>query len=244
MAALPILIEVETKELVKLLVIDDEQASAESLKTRFEDLGYSVDIAESPERAKELLRTTKYQLIICDQLFDAPEITGDEFFLENESLIGNAKKIIITGQGLDRIGRRQELEKMGVPMFKKGKHTIDELKKIAGQALEEQRENLSSQLREAVPSILQKRGDLEPRSEEQWNYQRAIPLLKASEELLVDWLRSRQDPDRKGIFYAGQEFSPGMLISEIEHHTEVGEKYLGMYLAFLKHVVKSREVAS
>ena len=53
---------------VRILVVEDERHLADSIARRFEEEGYSVDIARDGEEGYQLALSKKYQLIILDLL--------------------------------------------------------------------------------------------------------------------------------------------------------------------------------
>jgi DNA-binding NtrC family response regulator len=223
-------VEVPARELLKVLLIDDEPSVRETQKQNLERLGFCVDVAKDPGAAKALLARANYQLIIVDVVFDDYPIEGDQFILENEELLHRASKVIITGKEVERIQRREELVRKGVLILKKGQGAFDEtLERVAAEKLEEEKNHLVTRIQEAVPSIV-KNEKAQPEAP-----QGATILANKAQEILVDWLKARKDPERKGIFYAGKEFSPNMLVEEIEKRSDVGLAYEDMFLDLVKH---------
>ena len=58
----------------KILIVEDENSLAETLKMRFEGSGYSVDIASDGQEALTKVRADKPNLILLDIML--PKIDG------------------------------------------------------------------------------------------------------------------------------------------------------------------------
>lgn len=63
---------------VKLLVIDDEKAILEMLRSRLTRIGFIVDVAESAAEGIKKIHNTSYDLILTD--IRMPGMSGDDFF--------------------------------------------------------------------------------------------------------------------------------------------------------------------
>lgn len=66
--------------MINILVVEDEKKVSALIQQGLEEVGYSVDTAESPNLARQLLRSKKFDLIILDVML--PEMTGIEFAKE------------------------------------------------------------------------------------------------------------------------------------------------------------------
>ncbi len=62
----------------KILIIDDDISSRESLKSYFEDEGYKVNTAKDGIDALEIMKRFSPDLIICD--VKMPKLGGEELF--------------------------------------------------------------------------------------------------------------------------------------------------------------------
>ncbi|MCX7833085.1 MAG: response regulator [Ignavibacteria bacterium] len=62
----------------KILIIDDDLSSRESLKTYFEDEGYRVNTAKNGVDALEIMKRFVPDLIICD--IKMPKLGGEELY--------------------------------------------------------------------------------------------------------------------------------------------------------------------
>jgi len=70
----------------KILIVDDDKSSRESLKSYFEDKGYKVCVAKDGVDALEIMKRISPDLIICD--LKMPKLGGEELFY-----VLNGKKI-------------------------------------------------------------------------------------------------------------------------------------------------------
>lgn len=238
------LVPVPRSQLVRLLLIENEPEVARTLKGRFESVGCTVDIAEFPDQARTFLDTEVYQIIVTDQGFGVMGPNGDQFILENENLMGKARKIVITGNALEAIGRQAELKEKGIPIFEKGEvDFLEKLKAVIREAFNERKEAVSSRLREMVSLAFQEKaissGPL-PKSEVINEDDTGLRLLleKLQEMVISAFKRDGEDGDRQGIFYAGQELSPNELIDQIRRGTLVGRAHVDMFLNLVKHALE------
>jgi CheY-like chemotaxis protein len=211
MATARVILPVPKNQLMRILVVDDELPVAEEVRDILADAGYAVDIAASPDEGVDKLANSNYQLVISDQLFEKTQTRGDDFLIQNESLMPNAKRVIMTGQSLEGIKRRVELKQRGVPILVKGEEKMfDEIKDIADQKLEEEKHTLATLLTNAVP------------------------VLEKAEQVLISWLETKAEPDKRGLFYGGRSYSPNMLIREIAERTDVGRAFLDMFFDLIQ----------
>jgi CheY-like chemotaxis protein len=121
---------------LRILLVEDDPMAAGFLKEILEELGYSVVVTDSPADADKLLMDGEFEMVVSDSQFpDDPG--GDSFLLDNTDLIGGASRVLITGQDLDQIARRKELEKHGIPVLQKGDDRFwYELENLAQQKIE------------------------------------------------------------------------------------------------------------
>jgi PAS domain S-box-containing protein len=102
----------------KILVVDDEAFILEIMRELLETLGYDVDIAESGNKAIELLHQhpNKYDLVITDQVM--PKMTGMQLFKKINSLRPGMPVILCTGLTMQAKGDQPEAEKTPTILFK------------------------------------------------------------------------------------------------------------------------------
>lgn len=99
----------------KILVADDDPASAELLTYFLGSRGYEVATAPDGNRALEMGTSGKYQLVILDvhmPTYDGVEVLQ---FLRKRYLLHPIKVIVLTGDLSD--GVREALEKKGIDSF-------------------------------------------------------------------------------------------------------------------------------
>jgi CheY-like chemotaxis protein len=234
MATAPVIdIQIPMKEMLRILVIEDDPELGKALAALMEEWGYTADLAEDIPHAEDLLCDNAYQMVIADVVFENGTVEGDEFVLMHEHLMRGAQRVCMTGKGFDRVHRKSELDRLGVPVLKKGdQNFLVELRRVADGKLEERKRHLSAQMRDmlssrrtSTDSIIES-GPLYPRS--------ATMLYKKAEGILLDWLGSKESLDKKGLYYAGTLYSPQMLIDEIEEGTPVGNAHVDMFLDLIK----------
>ena len=69
--------------MTSILLVEDERKVSAFINQGLVEVGYSVSIAESPSRARELLKEKKFDLLILDVML--PEMSGIEFAKEIRS---------------------------------------------------------------------------------------------------------------------------------------------------------------
>ncbi len=84
------------KKIGAILVVDDERSIRNTLKDILEFEGYKVDFAEDGEMALEQVKSTNYDLVLCD--IKMPKIDGIEF-LSKATEFADVPIIMISGHG-------------------------------------------------------------------------------------------------------------------------------------------------
>ena len=69
--------------MINILVVEDEKKVSALIQQGLQEVGYSVSTAETPNIARELMRTSKFDLVILDVML--PELSGMEFAKELRS---------------------------------------------------------------------------------------------------------------------------------------------------------------
>lgn len=82
---------------VRILVVDDEQTIADSLKQNFAEEGYSVDIAATGAAAIELFDQGGHHVTICD--LQLPDIDGLEVLRHIKDTRPTTEVIVVTAHG-------------------------------------------------------------------------------------------------------------------------------------------------
>ena len=234
-------IEVPTRDLVRVLVIDDESSITDSWQRLFEDDGYSVDTAAHPDEALSLLKHERYDVVVSDISFDNTLTTGDELIANNKKLMGDASVVAITAYGKDQVKRLKDLTDMGVPVLEKGKGD-DELERIVQEKLEDRQREIAALAQESLKPILQEalsgnNEALEIRTV------KADPagheyLLNQVRGMLTDWFRTRRNPNARTIVYGGRTFSANELACEVEEGTEIGLEHMETMIDLFKECLR------
>ena len=93
----------------RILVIEDEAAAREALKSLLDEEGYTVATAESGKRGLEQLSAFHPDTVVCD--FYLPDIDGLQVIRAVRSLSGGITVIVITagcgGEEAERTLRRE-----------------------------------------------------------------------------------------------------------------------------------------
>jgi two-component system response regulator PilR (NtrC family) len=118
----------------KLLIVDDEAAYREVLKTIFEDEGYTVATAKDGRAALAHLKTHKCNLIVSDVRM--PDIDGIALLKEARETHPDVGVVLMTAFGT--ITTAREAFKLGADDFIQKPFNNDELKVIVKRAIEKQ----------------------------------------------------------------------------------------------------------
>jgi two-component system response regulator ArlR len=89
--------------MIKIAVIEDDQAISQMYRFKFEALGYDVQTAENGRLGLELTENMKPDIVLLDLMM--PEMNGDEMLskLRKTSWGKNIKVIILTNMGEQEI---------------------------------------------------------------------------------------------------------------------------------------------
>ena len=89
--------------MVKIAIVEDDQAIAQMYRFKFETEGYTVETAENGALGLELARTMKPDIILLDLMM--PEMNGDEMLekLRETAWGKNIKVVILTNKGEQEI---------------------------------------------------------------------------------------------------------------------------------------------
>jgi DNA-binding response OmpR family regulator len=100
---------------IKIAIIEDDQAIAQMYRLKFESEGYDVETAENGVLGLELIQTINPDIILLDIMM--PQMTGDEMLekLRATSWGKDIKVIIITNMGEQEAPA--SLKKLGVSSF-------------------------------------------------------------------------------------------------------------------------------
>jgi len=160
------------KDKLRLLIVDDEEASRYGMRRALTTFGYNVSEAESAEAARILIKQQEPDLMLLD--VNLPGISGLELLKElqeantsdnsEDGTEGGPLVIIITAHGSERMA--VEAVKSGAYDYLSKPFELDELRlvvKNAAETIELRRENLS--LRRRIEVEASQRGALIGNSE-------------------------------------------------------------------------------
>ena len=83
---------------IKILLVDDDAFLRDMYATKFSEIGHTVDVAETAERALTKLREHEYDAVLMDMIM--PGMNGVELLthLKNEKLGGDPICIMLSNQ--------------------------------------------------------------------------------------------------------------------------------------------------
>lgn len=83
--------------MAKILIVEDDQELAESLKIWLPTQGYHVEHVSSGKDALQLLENFRYDLVLLD--WNLPDASGDDICKQYRRLGGTTQIIFVTGEG-------------------------------------------------------------------------------------------------------------------------------------------------
>ena len=117
---------------VRILIVDDEQLIADSLKQHLGDEGYSVDTAATGAEAIERFDQGGHHLAICD--LQLPDLDGLEVLRHMKEARPTTEVIVVTGYG--SVQRAVEATKAGAFYFVEKPFDFEELQPLVEKAIE------------------------------------------------------------------------------------------------------------
>lgn len=206
---------IEPKSIMKVLVIEDEEAQRNRISKSIENLGFAVDAVASPKQAAMLIEDNKYQLIVVDIRFDAPNISGDEFVKKNLDILATGKRVAFTGY-------IEDIPEENISLFdeiiKKGKLGT-ELYEFAKDAYEDRKKFIAEEIKK---NLLK---DKEKVSQEWLD----------SKDKLIETLKNTEKRDEKMVWYKGRDLSANDLIEEVkDDESEIGKSHIRMMMNWLR----------
>lgn len=240
-AAVAIQMEIPKSMLVRVLVIDDEASFRQDMKEYFEAYEYTVDIADTISRAKELLKEHTYQVILADVNFNGLTPEGDRFVLQNFKNFKEARVIVVTGLDVNNVRNRNALEGLGVPIWDKGDPEWGtKLTSLAWEVAEASKKNIEAEVNEFIADKLgeQEGGYIVPTSVSTTiSREQARPWEIAMEDVLIDWLKRQTDQEEPFLSIGREILSASNMIYEIRKRSAIGEELLQMFVSEVKHCV-------
>jgi CheY-like chemotaxis protein len=214
----------------RILLLDDDITIRQTFSEDFTAWGFVSDCVATTSEAKSLLTTARpYNVIFVDIKLRDGDMSGDAFILENRKLMGNAKVAAITAefffQDMEH-ERYADLIQANIEIIPKRKNfkakLIETIESVVAE--EKQRmllkiENFLGGAPENAPIPL--KAPARPTG---------LPhgFVMMLEQILLDWLKSREQPDKKRILHGGELYSYNDIASEIEGGTELGQVHLKM----------------
>ncbi|MEQ1762132.1 MAG: response regulator [Pyrinomonadaceae bacterium] len=245
-ARIPVKVEpdfqLDREDLVRILVVDDDDDIRTGWETEFKENGYDTDTADGPDAAIRKLTDNSYELVISDIVFDKTTVTGDQMIIENQELLTTSEVVAVSAHNRDRILRHKELERMGIQILQKG-NVIERLLEIANDVLNKRRLELSSIAKESVDEAVANQRRSLPKHDSTASASRneiGSNLLSDLEATLVDSLRTRQYPDLKTIVYGNRMFSSNEIAEEVLKGTEIGRHHMEAMVELFKETLNIR----
>jgi len=205
---------IEPESIMKVLIIEDEEPQRNRISKSIRNLGFAVDAVASPKEAAMLIEENKYQLVIVDIRFDAPNISGDEFVRKNLDILSNGKRVAFTGyrediseENLDLFNEIIKKGKLGTELYEFAKDTYEERKKTVA---------------EEIKKILKNNEE----ENQKW---------LDSKNKLIETLNKTENKNEKTVWYKGRDLSAKELIDEVnDEESEIGKSHIRMMLNWLK----------
>src|ERR671914_1403547 len=123
--------KVENKD-IRILVVDDDEQTADSLRLNLQEEGYTVDTAFTGGKAIELFDQGGHHLAICD--LQLPDIDGLEVLRHMKDARPTTEVIVVTGYG--SVQKAVEATKAGAFYFVEKPFDFEELQPLVEKALE------------------------------------------------------------------------------------------------------------
>ena len=119
-----------------ILVVDDDESIATSIKAILQAEGYSVDVAKTGREAIEKSKTKFYNLALLDIIL--PDMEGTKLLTQIHGTTPTMMKIMVTGY--PSLENAVEAVNLGADAYVMKPVKPDELLKVVGKKLKEQEE--------------------------------------------------------------------------------------------------------
>lgn len=207
---------IEPKEIMKVLIIEDQKLNREATERKLTNLGCSVDAVETPKEAAGIIEDGKYQMAIVDIQFDAPNISGDEFVRKNIDILSKGKIVAYTGHEEDILPGNKTLFHKIIKKARPGDPLSEFVVEVYKEVADEFKKGL----------VLGKVEYIDP----DWD---------SSQRILIEELSKAKDKDKKIVWYKGKDLSANDLIDEVtDKDSEVGQSHIRMMLNWLNRKKK------
>jgi CheY-like chemotaxis protein len=234
----------------QMLIIDDDTNFLEAAGEFYTDCGFDVITVRTPEDAEKLLKSgSEYQVVLADINFgSSSRIAGDDFVIDNRSLFGKAKCILISAGAWLTDQRIKQLEEADISFVTKTRlqtHVVD--------LSQEETKDIKQVIQlETVPRIQKITGrkvtvaiagatgtaaTLPPAvatTSRAWSLV-PEPLMVRLKRTLIHWLSTRGELDKPVFFYGDKVYSANDLIKEVEQETQVGLDHIMMLYTQFEH---------
>lgn len=203
---------IDPHQLMRVLVVEDEEPVRERTVKKLKEAGFTVDAYSTPKEAASKLCADGYQLVIMDIRFEEPNIPGDEFIKKNRDLFEDAKVVAFTGHQGDIIHREVFHE-----VFLKGQ-ARNTLYDFAAETYRARQKAVASHFE----------NEMDPTSASGRGKELEGTLIHSKDEL-IKVLNETRNKDKKLVWYKGKELSANDLIKEVQDDkSPVGQSHIRM----------------
>lgn len=232
-------IEISSREMVKVLLIDDDHEFRHKMRNFLESKGCSVRVVSTPDDAKSLLKPNAYQVIIADIWFKSSDVTGDEFIAHNFGLMKDAKVVAVTARGINSIPHFHELNRLGVEIYEKGHFQFAEsMKNLAAGAFEKRVEDISTVVEKAISCAV------EGEATEAKTYPDTYHVLLADlVETLTEWFNTRRGNTEPILRYEGRDLCCDDLAKETVKGSPIGLQFMKILVRRFKSDLLKKDKA-
>ena len=211
----------------KVLLLDDDKKVRESLREDFAKKGIQADCVATTGEARSLLMAGHdYKVIFVDIRLGESDDTGDKFILGNLKMLGSAKVAAITAEfylnDMDP-ATLAKLVQVKVEVIPKRKGFSAKLVETVENVIAEEKRQMLTKIEnllrpDSPPTPVPPKPQQPP----------SLPgeFVMMLEQILLDWLRSRQHPDKKRVLHGGTLYSYNDIADEIEQGSELGKTHL------------------
>jgi CheY-like chemotaxis protein len=241
----------------RILIIDDDGPFVAKAREYFIGCGFDVDTARTPEEARqEYLKKYEYQLVAADISFAALSKTkGDRFVMENRSLFGKAKLVLISAGEWLTEERRDQLNAAEILFVEKNSNLNTKLAGITKKERDRWTKGIEKVVQsETVPSIQKITGGkvhmkIQPAgaatagagAKPSPSFDRTFTKMK---QTLIKWLQTRGDLDMPVFAYGDRVYSANEMIAEVENGTKVGFDHVELMIGEWEHSLEIDSNAS
>src|SRR6266576_554825 len=228
------------EKLVRVLVIDDDDLFQERMSHYFALYGFEVDIAEDPNKAKQLLAQHEYQIVLADVNFPGLDLKGDRFVLKNYETFKGARVVVVTALNVNELRSRTALENLGIPVWSKGAEDWGQnLTGLTKETKIARKEEIVVELNDFLSRKLGTPGDYVVTGATAAVMAKAGPAPApawdvAVEDILIGWLEGISNRERPLFSIGRTMLSANGMIEEVKQKTEFGKELLEMFVTEIR----------